>query len=161
MLRSAQVETISSKTGIAVLLLDEPFTEEAADQQQQAVPVPGSPCYVIGYLQSGTSDQTWPVLGAGLHGAWFGPPGGAVSATIQLSPGMFGAPTLDRYGRLIGIALPGPSIGDARASSSVIIRPIGDLPSSGGPPALARSTSLQEIYERGFALAVLVVAIND
>jgi S1-C subfamily serine protease len=157
--RSARVETISSETGVGVLLLDEPLAEGATDQPRPARPAPGSPCYVVGYLLRDSSDQTWPVLSAGLHGTWHGPPGGAVSATIALSPGQLGAPTLDRYGSLIGIATPGPSV-DGAPAANVVVRPIGNVPSSGQPPPAA-SASQQEIYERGFALAVLVVAISD
>jgi hypothetical protein len=66
---------------------------------------------------------------------------------------------LDRYGSLIGIATPGPSV-DGAPAANVVVRPIGNVPSSGQPPPAA-SASQQEIYERGFALAVLVVAISD
>jgi S1-C subfamily serine protease len=161
--RTAHIESVSTDTGVAILRLDEPIADKEGDERPAtAAPMPGSPCYVVGYLQRKSADPAWPALSAGLHGGWQAQPGGAVSATIGLSPGQFGAPALDRYGRLIGIATPAPSRNGASSSTEAVIQPIDDtLLREGRSTGAPQTAPQQEIYERGFALATLVVAVRD
>lgn len=150
---NGQVERRLPNLGVAIAALETPMPFDAAQEVAASPPFPGSAGFAVGYARLDTSDASWPTLASGFVGRSLeGGPDRRLEARFAV--GARAGIVFDRWGRLLGIALP-----DGGAARLVPVPQETRIPLA---EATARqSRPVEQIYEAALTSVVQVIIGED
>ncbi len=148
---AATAAPATGDTKLVVLRLASPLPLPMAPATSAREPFAGSPGATVEYTFGDGNEPTWPLLRQGFFGRALATPGDRLLG-IDAPPGPRGGPVFDAFGRVAGIALPGPDGRDRLVPAETLALEIG-WPRAPAAPVAERA-AIDGVYEAALQITL-------